>query len=153
MLKVLIADDEKKVCQLVANLIDWESLGFEIVGVVNDGISAYKFIQENTVNLMITDIRMPECDGMELIQKAKVLYPNLHIVIISGYSQFDYAQNAIRYGVEDYLLKPIRKKDLMATLQKILDRYKEEVLDAKKWQDIQKKLEKKESFGRSVKAS
>ena len=146
MKTVLIADDEKKVCQLVANLIDWESLGFEIVGVVNDGISAYKFIQENTVNLMITDIRMPECDGMELIQKAKVLYPNLHIVIISGYSQFDYAQNAIRYGVEDYLLKPIRKKDLMATLQKILDRYKEEVLDAKKWQDIQKKLEENEEI-------
>lgn len=144
MLKVLIADDEKKVCQLIANLIDWEALGFEIAGVVNDGTSAYKFIQENTVNLMITDIRMPGCDGMELIQKAKVLYPNLHIVIISGYSQFDYAQNAIRYGVEDYLLKPIRKKDLMATLQKILNRYKEEILDAKKWQDIQKKLEENE---------
>ena len=96
MLKVLIADDEKKVCQLIVNLIDWESLGFEIAGVVNDGISAYRFIQDNTVNLMITDIRMPGCDGMELIQKAKVLYPNMHIVIISGYSQFDYAQNAIR---------------------------------------------------------
>ena len=73
MLKVLIADDEKKVCQLIANLIDWEALGFEIAGVVNDGISAYRFIQENTVNLMITDIRMPGCDGMELIQKVKVL--------------------------------------------------------------------------------
>ncbi|MCI9168764.1 MAG: response regulator [Dorea sp.] len=141
MLKVLIADDEKKVCQLIANLIDWEALGFEIAGVVNDGISAYRFIQENTVNLMITDIRMPGCDGMELIQKVKVLYPNMYIVIISGYSQFDYAQNAIRYGVEDYLLKPIRKKDLMATLQKILDRYKEEIRDARKWQDIQKRLE------------
>lgn len=141
MLKVLIADDEKKVCQLIVNLIDWEALGFEISGVVNDGISAYRFIQENTVNLMITDIRMPGCDGMELIQKAKVLYPNMHIVIISGYSQFDYAQNAIRYGVEDYLLKPIRKKDLTATLKKILDRYTEEVRDARKWQDVQKKLE------------
>lgn len=144
MLKVLIADDEKKVCQLIVNLIDWEALGFEIAGVVNDGISAYRFIQENTVNLMITDIRMPGCDGMELIQKAKVLYPNMHIVIISGYSQFDYAQNAIRYGVEDYLLKPIRKKDLMATLKKILDRYKEEVRDARKWEDVQKKLEENE---------
>ena len=144
MLKVLIADDEKKVCQLIVNLIDWESLGFEIAGVVNDGISAYRFIQDNTVNLMITDIRMPGCDGMELIQKAKVLYPNMHIVIISGYSQFDYAQNAIRYGVEDYLLKPIRKKDLMATLKKILDRYKEEIRDARKWEDVQKKLEENE---------
>lgn len=108
MLKVLIADDEKKVCRLIVNLVDWEQLGFEIVGIVNDGISAYKFIQETPVDVMITDIRMPGYDGMELIQKAKVLYPDMHIVIISGYSQFDYAQNAIRYGVEDYLLKPLR---------------------------------------------
>lgn len=144
MLKVLIADDEKKVCQLIVNLVEWEKLGFEIVGIVNDGISAYKFIQETPVNVMITDIRMPGCDGMELIQKAKVLYPDLHIVIISGYSQFDYAQNAIRYGVEDYLLKPLRKKDMMATLQKILDKYKEEIRDAEKWEEIQKKLEENE---------
>lgn len=144
MLKVLVADDERKVCQLIVNLVDWEKLGFEIVGVVNDGISAYKFIQETPVNVMITDIRMPGCDGMELIQKAKVLYPEMHIIIISGYSQFEYAQNAIRYGVEDYLLKPLRKKDMMATLHKILDKYKEEIRDAQKWEEIQKKLEENE---------
>lgn len=145
MLKVLIADDEKKVCRLIVNLVDWEQLGFEIVGIVNDGISAYKFIQETPVDVMITDIRMPGYDGMELIQKAKVLYPDMHIVIISGYSQFDYAQNAIRYGVEDYLLKPLRKKDMVATLQKILDKYKEEIQDAEKWEKMQKKLEENEN--------
>lgn len=144
MLKVLIADDEKKVCQLIVNLVEWEALGFEIVGVVNDGISAYKFLQENTVNVMVTDIRMPGYDGLELIQKAKVLYPDMHIVIISGYSQFDYAQNAIRYGVEDYLLKPIRKKDLTATLQKILDKCQEELRDTQKWQEMRQRLEENE---------
>ncbi|WP_138263309.1 response regulator transcription factor [[Clostridium] hylemonae] len=144
MLKVLIADDEKKVCQLIVNLVEWKSFGFEIVGVVNDGISAYKFLQDNTVNVMITDIRMPGCDGMELIQKAKVLYPDMYIVIISGYSQFDYAQNAIRFGVEDYLLKPIRKKDLTATLEKIIEKCREEILDAQKWEDMQKRLEENE---------
>jgi len=144
MLKVLIADDEKKVCQLIVNLVDWKAFGLEIVGVVNDGISAYKFLQDNTVNVMITDIRMPGCDGMELIQKAKVLYPDMYIVIISGYSQFDYAQNAIRYGVEDYLLKPIRKKDLTATLKKIIEKCREEILDAQKWEDMQKRLEENE---------
>lgn len=109
MLKVLIADDEKKVCRLIVNLVDWEQLGFEIVGIVNDGISAYKFIQETPVDVMITDIRMPGYDGMELIQKAKVLYPDMHIVIISGYSQFDYAQNAIRYGrsIWSHFWKPV----------------------------------------------
>ena len=140
-MRVLIVDDEQRVCQLISNLVDWEGLGFEVAGVMNDGISAYKFIQENMIDLMITDIRMPGCDGLELIQKSKMLYPDMYIVIISGYSQFDYAQNAIRFGVEDYLLKPIRKKDLMATLKKISEKYKEEKQDLKKWQDIQKRLE------------
>ena len=144
MLKVLLADDEKKVCQLIVNLVGWEELGFEIIGVVNDGISAYKFLQENTVNVMVTDIRMPGYDGLELIQKAKVLYPNLYIVIISGYSQFDYAQNALRYGVEDYLLKPIRKKDLMATLQKIADKCQGEIRDTQKWKEMQQRLKEDE---------
>ena len=144
MLKVLIADDEQKVCQLICNLVDWESLGFEIIGVANDGVSAYKFVKEHAVDLLISDIRMPGCDGLELIQKTKMLYPSIHIVIISGYSQFEYAQSAIRYGVEDYLLKPIRKKDLIATLTKISEKYKEEIKDVEKWQDIQKRLEENE---------
>lgn len=144
MLKVLIADDEKKVCQLIANIIDWNAFGFEIVEVVNDGLAAYRYLQEHTVNLMITDIRMPGCDGMELIQKAQVLYPDMHFIIISGYSQFDYAQQAIRYGVEDYLLKPIRKKDLVATLNKILDKCKEEVRDTRKRADFDKLLKQNE---------
>ena len=144
MLKVLIADDEKKVCQLIANIIDWNAFGFEIVEVVNDGLAAYRYIQEHTVNLMITDIRMPGCDGMELIQKAQVLYPDMHFIIISGYSQFDYAQQAIRYGVEDYLLKPIRKKDLVSTLNKILDKCKEEVRDTRKWADFDKLIKQNE---------
>lgn len=144
MIKVLIADDEKKVCQLIVNLVDWESFGFEIVSVVNDGISAYQYLQQNTVNVLITDIRMPGCDGMELIQKTKVLHPDIYIVIISGYSQFDYAQNAIRFGVEDYLLKPIRKKDLTATLKKIADKRNVDIKDAANWQNIQKRLEENE---------
>jgi len=151
MLKVLVADDEQKVCQLIVNIIDWKEYGFEIIGVVGDGLSAYKFLQEHTVNLMITDIRMPGCDGMELIQKAQVLNPDMHFIIISGYSQFDYAQQAIRYGVEDYLLKPIRKKDLTATLKKILDKYAEEVQYTQKRRDAEMLLKQsKERMKRSL---
>jgi len=151
MLKVLIADDEQKVCQLIVNIIDWNAFGFEIVGVVNDGLAAYKFLQEHSVDLMLTDIRMPGCDGMELIQKAQVLNPHLYFIIISGYSQFDYAQQAIRFGVEDYLLKPIRKKDLMAALKKIMDRHQEEVQDNQKRVDFDKLLkENTERIKRSL---
>lgn len=141
MIKVLIVDDEKKVCQLIVNLIDWEELGFEVVGVMNDGVAAYKFIQKNTVDVLITDIRMPGCDGMELIRKVKILYPNMFVAIISGYGQFDYAQNAIKYGVSDYLLKPIRKKDLMTMLRKILVQCEEKISSKERIEKLEQKLE------------
>lgn len=122
MLKVLISDDEIKVCKLIECLIDWNSLGLEIVGVVHDGVSALNFIKEHPLDIIITDIRMPEINGLELIQQAKQLNENLNFIIISGYNQFDYAQQAIKFGVEDYILKPIKKKELTACLVKIVDK-------------------------------
>lgn len=142
MLKVLIADDEKKVCQLIANIVNWEKLGYEIVGTANDGITAYNFIKENEVDVLLVDIRMPECDGLELIKKLKMLNRNIHIVIISGYGQFEYVQTAIHYGVEEYLLKPIRKKDITAILEKISDKHKTELQEARKWEDMKQELDR-----------
>ena len=140
MLKVLIADDEKKVCQLIANIVDWEKLGYEIVGTANDGITAYNFIKDNEIDVLLVDIRMPECDGLELIKKLKELDRNIHIVIISGYGQFEYVQAALHYGVEEYLLKPIRKKDMVAILEKISDKHKTELQEARKWEDMKQEL-------------
>ena len=140
MLKVLIADDEKKVCQLIANIVDWEKMGYEIVGTANDGITAFNFIKENEVDVLLVDIRMPDCDGLELIKKLKELGRNIHIVIISGYGQFEYVQTALRFGVEEYLLKPIRKKDMVAILEKIYDKHKTELREAWKWEDMKREL-------------
>ena len=142
MLKVLIADDEKKVCQLIANIVDWEKLGYEIVGTANDGITAYNFIKDNEIDVLLVDIRMPECDGLELIKKLKELDRNIHIVIISGYGQFEYVQAALHYGVEEYLLKPIRKKDIVAILEKISDKHKTELQEARKWEDMKQELDR-----------
>jgi two-component system response regulator YesN len=119
MLKVLIVDDEIRVCRLIQYLIDWESLGFEMLGYVNDGLSAFQIIQEKNPDIVITDIRMPEFGGLELIQQTRNISYNTHFIIISGYSDFSYAQTAIKYGVDDYLLKPIKKKELIQTLDKI----------------------------------
>ncbi len=122
MLKVLIADDEVKVCQLILHLVDWKAIGLEVVGIVNDGRAAYQFICEKKPDIVITDIRMPNYDGIELIKKSKEQFPDIYFIIISGYSQFEYAQNAIKYGVEDYLLKPLKKKELQGTLNKIIEK-------------------------------
>lgn len=122
MLKVIIADDEIKVCNLIYQLVDWESMGLEVAAIINDGISAFDLIKEIEPDIVITDIRMPGYDGIELIRRTKEILPNVFFIIISGYNQFEYAQNAIRYGVENYLLKPIKKIELINTLAKIIEK-------------------------------
>lgn len=125
MIKVLIADDEEKVAQLVYNLINWAALDMDVTGMAHNGIEALALIEEKQPDIVITDIRMPGCDGLELISRAKEINPELEFIIISGYRHFDYAQSAIRYGVSDYLLKPVNKAELTATLDKMRWSYKQ----------------------------
>ncbi len=124
MIKVVIADDEENVCQLIRGLIDWKSLDMEIVGVAHNGVEALELIKTLSPDLMITDIRMPGYDGLEMIQRAKMIKDNLDFIIISGYRHFEYAQNAIKYGVSDYLLKPIKKEDFLIALNKMRGTFK-----------------------------
>lgn len=126
MLKVVLADDEKKVVLLLQKLIDWQALGYEVVGVANDGVRALELVQEKQPDLLITDIRMPGCDGLELIGRAKACAPKLHFIVISGYRQFEYAQSAIKYGVEDYLLKPLKQEELSDILLRLRDKLGEQ---------------------------
>lgn len=125
MLKVIIADDERLICRLVQALGDWEALDMEVAGLAENGLEALELIERERPDILITDIRMPGCDGLELIRRAKELRPELEIVIISGYAHFEYAQTAIRYGVGNYLLKPIKKDELMETLRKMKERCEE----------------------------
>lgn len=119
MLKVIIADDEERVCRLIQKLVDWESLGMDVTATASNGIEAIEMIEEYQPDLVITDIRMPGYDGLDMIEKAKTLKEDLEFIIISGYGQFEYAQRAIKYGVGEYLLKPIQKKELTETLEKL----------------------------------
>ena len=122
MRKVIIADDEMKVCQLIQKLADWDDLGLTVAGIANDGLSALELVEEHQPDILITDIRMPGVDGIELIRRAKELRPALQCIIISGYRHFDYAHNAIRYGVEDYLLKPVNQQEFVTTLRKMVEK-------------------------------
>lgn len=122
MLKVMIADDEEHICRLIRALVDWDALQMEIAGTASNGIEAAELAAALHPDILITDIRMPGCDGLELIQKVKESNPQLEIIIISGYAHFSYAQTAIKYGVGDYLLKPINKIDLEQTLKKLSEK-------------------------------
>lgn len=119
MLKVLLVDDEMFVRKGMHELIDWHGLGMEIAGEAENGLEALDRAECLQPDVIITDIRMPVLDGLELIRSV-VKSPNLEpvFIIISGYHDFKYAQQAIRYGVQDYILKPIDEEEMTATLQK-----------------------------------
>lgn len=119
MLKVIIADDEPKVNLLLQKIVDWEKLGYQIAGTANDGERALQLIEEEKPDVLMTDIRMPGVDGMELIRRAKEIRPDLVFIVVSGYRQFEYAQTALKYGVTDYLLKPVNAEELTQLLIRI----------------------------------
>lgn len=125
MYKVIIVDDEPHVCQLIRLLVDWNALNIQVVGVANSGKDAYAMILEQQPDIVITDIRMPGIDGLELVRITKELNIPTQFIIISGYRHFEYAHNALRYDVRDYLLKPIKKAELEDCLRKICVRLSE----------------------------
>ena len=125
MLKVLIADDERKVCQLIEKLIDWKSQEMQVIATAENGMEALEVIQKSQPDIVITDIRMPGYDGLELIRIGKEINPRMEFIIISGYRHFEYAQTAIRYGVSAYILKPIKKEELNETLHKLGENFRE----------------------------
>ncbi len=122
MIKVMIADDEERICQLIRALIDWKAMGLELAGFAHNGLEAEELTEKLQPDILITDIRMPGISGMELIQRLKKKNSGLEIIVISGYAHFEYAQQAIKYGVGDYLLKPISKAELTETLEKMKQR-------------------------------
>ena len=122
MLKVVIADDEARILSLIRLLPDWDALGMEVAGTAANGLEALALIEREKPDILITDIRMPGCQGLELIERARRAVPDIEIIIISGYAHFEYAQTAIKLGVGDYLLKPIKKDELTATLSKLAQR-------------------------------
>ena len=119
MIKVVIADDEARICQLIKVLVDWDALGMEIAGIASNGIEALMMVRKERQDILITDIRMPGASGIDLIKQARSICPSICMIIISGYAHFEYAKTALAYGVKDYLLKPINQKELMASLQKV----------------------------------
>lgn len=121
-MKVIIADDEVKVANLIKALIDWEGLGMELAGMAKNGDEALNLIREHDPDIMITDIRMPGLGGIELIEKAKDINPALEFIIISGYRHFNYARSAMHYGVSDYLLKPVDRDELHRTLARVKEK-------------------------------
>lgn len=118
--KMLIVDDEAVICEGLRYTIDWTKLGVEVVGEAYDGKEALALIEEHGVQLVLSDIRMDGMDGLELAKQLRQRHPAVQVVMISGYEDFEYARQAIRLGVGDYLLKPVDIEELSAVVNKIV---------------------------------
>lgn len=137
MVKLVVADDEERVCRLILALGEWGKLGIEVAGTAANGIQALEIIRREKIDILITDIRMPGCSGMDLIEKVRKISPDIKIMIISGYANFEYAQTALKHSVSDYLLKPIDKAALNESLAKMVREIETERRKNMAFQDIQ----------------
>ncbi len=119
MNKIILVDDEIRVLKQLKKIIPWNELGFEIAGVFRKGTTALEFIKENTVDAIITDIKMPDISGLELAKICHKHYPLIKILIISAYDDFSYAKEALKYNISDYIVKPISKDVIINSLNSL----------------------------------
>ena len=126
MMKVFLVDDEIAIRENLRNSFPWEQNGFQLVGEAPDGEMALPMIRDLNPDILLTDIRMPFMDGMELCAQVKRVLPWIGVVILSGYDDFAYARQAISLGVKEYLLKPITADELGEALKRVAARITEE---------------------------
>ncbi len=140
MIKVLIADDEPYIRQGLKILINWEQYGYEVCGEASNGYEAVELIKQTEFDLVITDIKMPQMDGLELIEYTrKHISKEIRFIILSGFYEFEYAKKAIRYDVADYILKPVQKEELIRVLEDYKEQYYQQI-ESQRIREISEKI-------------
>lgn len=119
MINLMVVDDEERARTGITSLIDWENHDIRIIAEARDGAEALDLLNVHHVDILLTDIRMPEVDGLQLIETVKKLYPHVKSIIMSGYDDFNYAKKALSLGASDYLLKPSRRQEILETVLKL----------------------------------
>ena len=115
--KLLVVDDEVTMRKGISNYMNWASIDCQVVGSASDGVEAMEFLKSQPVDIVITDIKMPAADGLEVARFVHENYPRTKVIILTGYADFEYAQTAIKYHVTSFILKPTNKKELFAAVQ------------------------------------
>ena len=152
MYRVLLVDDEILVRDAIRKRIDWEGLGYELAGDCQNGKEAIEFVKEHPVDVVLTDICMPYVDGMELSHFLHDNYPEILIVIFSGFGEFEYAKKAIQYNVSEYLLKPVTAVELsevLSNMRKKLESARKEEQKIRRLTKVSKEYQKNEQMIRS----
>lgn len=117
--KVILVDDEEEVIDVIERKIHWDMLGFDVVGSANNGVKALELVEKQQPDVVITDIKMPYMDGLELSRRLNNDYQNIHIIIFTGFDEFEYAKEAVHLEIEEYMLKPINALELSDCLKRV----------------------------------
>ena len=125
--RIILVDDEEEVRKSIIRKIDWTAVGFTVVGDAENGEDALEKIENLEPDVVLTDIRMPYMDGLTLAERIRQKYPSMKIVIFSGYDDFEYAKQAIKLNVTEYILKPVNVEELTAILKRIKTNLDEEI--------------------------
>ncbi len=125
--RIILADDEEEVRKSIIKKIDWHAAGFEVVGDAENGQDALEKIEALEPDVLMTDIRMPYMDGLTLIERIRQKYPSMKVLIFSGYDDFEYAQQAIKLNVTEYILKPVNVEELTQILNRVKANLDEEI--------------------------
>jgi len=142
----VLVDDEDVVRKGMRDLIPWAELELEMVGDAPDGEKGLELINKVLPHIVFLDINMPKMDGMKLTKLLREIHPNIKIVLITGYDEFSYAREALRLGVEDYILKPITKEEVITLLKKIVTKLKEEQEEGHKQKLIKDTIKQSKSL-------
>ena len=119
MYTVLIVDNEKNITDSLSGIIDWHEYGFSNILTALNGTDALQILSTEKVHLLITDIKMPQMDGLTLLKHVRQKYPHIHCLILTAYNEFEYAKEALVMGVDNYLLKPINTEELSDNIKKV----------------------------------
>ena len=141
MYKAIIVDDEESVCKGLNNHFDWPAYGVEIVGSFDDGRPALAYLQQNPVDMILTDVRMTHMDGITLAKQALSLYPDIQIIFISGYADVNYLRDALKMDAVDYILKSIDIDELAAVITKVVSSLDKKHAQQEIMLDMTRKLE------------
>ncbi len=150
MYRLLIVDDEEDIRRGMAKGIPWASWGFEVSGAAENGEEAVRMIGEKKPDVVLTDIRMPKMDGIELMQYLHNNYPEIHIIILSGYSDLEYLNMAIKNQVTEYLLKPTDIDEFEVVFQKIRAQLDEEILRREELEKLREDARRKQELSYAV---
>ena len=124
--KILLADDEEIIRRGISTLIPWNNLDMELVHIAENGKDALEFILDSPVDIVITDIRMPLMDGLDLIRACSEQELSIRFILLTGYSEFEYARSAMQYGVRHYLVKPTDDTQIIAALRELSEEIEDE---------------------------